>query len=297
MWVCFDPTRPNTMKQPRPWGFSARWTAVRSGKPMMNASTARCCVPLCSVCAWLLSAVAAAASTVVPMDIKTLADHAGQVIIGTVASVRSYESEHAGGIESQIVFSDVIYLKGAPPAPALRESAGFTLIAPGGTVGERTMRVCCAPRFVVGQRRLLFLLPTYKTFPTVGLEQGAFLIVRDAQGVERVYQEGMIPVTNIGADWFAQTAVCPSSNAEDRLVAESGVRVVRRDASCSVPPAIPLNEFLAILQPILDASTDHHLTQPAGRRVPADLSAVPLVPAKSAANEAVEPAAKGGEPR
>lgn len=234
----------------------------------------------------------ARASSVAPMDLRALADEAGAVIIATVAEVRSYESGIRGGIDSQVSFVEVEYLKGGPPPAAHTDASTdhtFSLTVPGGTVGDRTMRLCCATEFAVGQRRLLFILPTYKTHPVVGLWQGSFPIVRDVDGVDRVYQEGMIPITEIGADWFPHTRVCPSARAADRLRGERGVRLVRPAGACEAAASMTLDAFREALRPILAASTAHKLDAPAGRRVPADLRAVPLTP--SAAWSGVDPEA------
>ena len=44
-----------------------------------------------------------------------------------------------------------------------------------------------APAFAAGEKWILFLLPTYKTFPVVGLSHGAFRVPTDTDGVERVF--------------------------------------------------------------------------------------------------------------
>ncbi|HWL95537.1 MAG TPA: hypothetical protein VNT79_18610 [Phycisphaerae bacterium] len=218
----------------------------------------------------------AAASTVVAMNLLTLADHAGQVVIGDVQSVRSYWAEKPRRIETEVVFSNVTYLKGAIPSA----DKHFSLVLPGGQIGSLQMRLCCAPEFKVGQRRLLFLLPTYKTFPTVGLDQGAFEIIRDAQGVDRVHYSKSNPVTRIDDEKFVITERRPTSAVHGHLVHAHNA-VVRDangppDAAQASVEGLSLQEFLQILQPILDASRDFKLTEPAGRRVLIDYQAVPL---------------------
>lgn len=228
----------------------------------------------------LMSCALVRASSVAPMDLRSMADEAGAVIIATVVHVRSYPSAARGGIDSDVTFGDVEYLKGGPTPDdggAKRDRAdSLILTVPGGAVGDRTMRVCCATEFTVGQRRLLFLLPAYKTHPVVGLWQGSFHVVRDADGVDRVYQEGMSPIHTIGADWFPHVRVCPSHQPVARLRGERGVRLVRPSESCASGPSMTLADFRAALQPILDASRVHRPGEPIGRRIDADLTPVPL---------------------
>lgn len=213
------------------------------------------------------------ASSVEPMSVRTMADFAGQVILGDVSSLRSYWAENPRRIETEVVFSHVQYLKGR------HATAGesFTLIVPGGTVGERTMRICCAPAFKTGERRLLFLLPTYKTFPTVGLDQGAFEIRRDADGVERVYQERGMKVIGLDVETFVRHGGGAVGDVHRHLREANGA-VVRSAATSaeSSAPAISLDEFLRLVQPILDASTDQEMTEPAGRRVLVEYRATTL---------------------
>jgi hypothetical protein len=233
------------------------------------------------VTALALLSSTAAAGTVVPMDLQTLSDHAAQVIIGRVTDVRSYRADDPPRIESEVTFEQVEYLKGGT-----RESAPtFTLIVPGGTVGDMRMHVCCAASFSVGDKWVLFLLPTYRTFPVVGLYQGAFLVLPDAQAVERVYRvrHGTAQaVVGFDTDGFvqfarAQPGTTPSP-LHDRLVSESNVRVRTPAGPEQAVDAMSLENFLDRIRPVLANSRDHRLLQPAGRPLAAPLHAKPLVP-------------------
>lgn len=179
-------------------------------------------------------ASAAIASSVVPMSVATMADHAGQVITGDVVALRSYWIDEPRRIETEVTFAGVTYLKGAP-ADA---DGTFTLRVPGGTIGDLQMRIEGAPRFAAGETWLLFLLPTYKTFPVVGIDQGAYRVVHDADGVDRVHRGGL-----------------PDGEPQ---------------------PALSYAQFAGQIAPILDASRDHGLTEPAGRPAPVRHEAVPL---------------------
>jgi len=231
----------------------------------------------------LLGAGMAEATTVVPMPLATLADHAGQVLLGEVVAARSYWTDNPRRIETEVRLAAVEYLKGALP-DALPE---FTLIVPGGTVGTVTARVGCAPQFAVGDRWLLFLLPEYRVFPTVGVGQGAFRIRSDPGAAPRVYTADGDAVAGIDDAGFLQTVRLRGGPvAETRVVGSRGLRVQPRRAAAP-PPALTLDEFRARLAPILAASRDHALTQPAGRPAHAVWQARPLQAAPGATGPAV----------
>jgi len=218
-----------------------------------------------------LTAAPARASTVVPMNVSTLAGHAGQVIVGDVASVRSYWADAPRRIETLVVFENVAYLKGR----LADSSETFSLVVPGGVVGEMQMRLCCAPVFRPGERRVLFLLPSYKTFPTVGLGQGAFRIVTDADGVDRIYQHG-VAVTGFDAEGLVRLASGVRPSAHDHVIAGDRVRLATPVPTRASAQAMRHEDFVAHLRPILAVSRDHKLTEPAGKRVLVELRPVPL---------------------
>jgi hypothetical protein len=222
------------------------------------------------------------ASVVMPMSLETIAGLSGQVIVGRVAAVRSYWVDEPRQIVSEVTFEQVEYLKGK------RADSGdaFTLVVPGGRVGEMQMRVCCAPSFEVGEKWLLFLLPEYRTFPTAGMWQGAFRIKADTDGTERVYRElhdELMPVTHIDADGFAvsQKGHCRRPETQARVVGGSYKSITVRAASREAPTAMSLVEFRAALEPVLERSKTYELTGPAGQRIPVEYTAVPLQAAVS----------------
>ncbi|MFH1418732.1 MAG: hypothetical protein ABII12_10680 [Planctomycetota bacterium] len=218
----------------------------------------------------------AEASSVVPMTLTTLSDHAGQVIVGEVTQRRPYWADNPKRIETEVTFQNVEYLKGALPG----SSSVFKLVVPGGKVGEMQMRICCAPTFAQGEKWVLFLLPTYKTFPVAGLHQGAWRIYRDADGQERVGNAFHIPVDGVDADGFVRAAGKRAwSPHSQHLLAEHNVRV-QEVAQRSGEPAegMTYQSFLDTIRPLLDRSKDHHLTEQAGRRVLVEPTAVPLQP-------------------
>ena len=216
---------------------------------------------------------AAQASTVTPMSASTLADNAGQVIVGRVTSVRSYWAVDPRRIESEVTLEGVDYLKGR-----LADSSDrFTLIVPGGEVDAVRMTVCCAPDLRVGEKWMLFLLPSYHTHPVVGIFQGAFLIKTDADGVERVVSRTHgreSAVAGIGADGFVRYAQDAPADVHEYLLGAENMRLVTPPAQKAPPTTYA--DFTAQLAPVLAASRDHQLKAPAGQPVIARYRAVPL---------------------
>ena len=216
----------------------------------------------------------ARASTVVPMTLETMADHAGQVIMGTVVSVRSYLADGSRQIETEITLTEVEYLKGAPAYPA----DDFTLVVPGGTVGKARLHLLCTPTFEVSERWILFLLPTYKTFPIVGLSQGAIRVEPASDGGERVMSASSKPLVGIDKKGFAAFAEGPTedSGIMHKLVGATNARVREVVSPAANRKGMTLGDFRTLLQPILDKSRDRGLTGPAGRRVPVQDTPVPM---------------------
>ncbi len=143
------------------------------------------------------------------------------------------------------------------------------------------MRVCCAPSFDRGGRYVLFLLPTYKTYPTVGLGQGVFQLIRDAQGVERIHQYGSHPVSGFSADGYVRLAGRPASEINQHLVDSNRARLAAtetgpRSAGAVENAAMSFAEFTAYLRPILEKSRDHGLTEAAGKPVFVEKTATTL---------------------
>ena len=262
----------------------------------------------------------AQAGQVVPMTLSEISDLAGQVIVGEVASVRSYWAERPRRIESEVTFKGVEYLKGALPD----STTTFTLIVPGGRVDEWEMRISCAPIFATGEKWILFLLPTYKTFPLVGLNQGGFRVEQDAEGVARVYDASQRAVAGLGPDGFVQVmnasadgvahqqtrsaggdssaSAQPAASGGDKptgeqsLVAANGVRV-RFVGPPAVPrPALSYDEFVATIRPVLDRSKKQALTSAAGRPDPSPRVAVPMHWAPSPAGTGKQGASTGAGP-
>lgn len=225
------------------------------------------------------------------MSIARMADLAGQVIVGQVAQSRSYWAENPRRIETEITFTHSEFAKGAHPGA----DESFSMVVPGGTVGHWTLRVAGAPEFAVGEKWMLFVLPSYKTHPVVGVFRGAFRVNVDASGVERVFDADRKAVQRID-----ERGVIVSAVSERHHVTLSGQHspnhvTKSRDETAM---AMTLSDFRAAIQPILDQSRDHRLTESAGRR-----EAINYVPVPPTAYEhagaplAPERGARGAVPR
>jgi hypothetical protein len=255
----------------------------------------------CVLAAVLLSSALSAraeAATVVPMTVQTLSENAGQVIGGEVVSVRSYWAENPRRIESEVTFQNVEYLKGK----LADSTTTFKLLVPGGKVGDWQMRISCAPTFAPGEKWVLFLLPTYRTFPVVGLHEGAFRIESDAEGVARVYDASGGAVIGLGEDNFLHVAEQPAEElsaqagkdaghnapaaqhpkAQDNLIGTDGVRVQFVGPPAPETKAVSYDDFVALIRPVLERSKAHNLTTPAGRPILTGYKPVPLKLAPSA---------------
>ena len=243
--------------------------------------------------AFALLASTAAAGTVVPMNLETLADHAGQVLVGRVVSVRSYWADPGAPgrrIESEVIFEQVEYHQGAR-----RDSTPtFSLVVPGGTIGETQMRVCCAPQFAAGDKWVLFLLPTYRTLPVVGLYQGAFLVRPDADGVERVYQvrhRTAEPVMGLDSEGFIRAADRRRSPAHEHLVGATNAVLKIEPGRTGAAEAMSYEDIIARIHSAVAHSRDHRLAEPAGR--PERLCHRPAPPERATGDRCPRPADAG----
>jgi len=125
----------------------------------------------------LLGLSATRATTVVPPTFDELVGKAELIFQGSVTSVRSqWVGEGAQRhIASYVTFAVEDAVKGNP-------GASYTLQMLGGTVDGETMEVSESPKFVVGDRDILFVEHNGQQFvPLVGIMHGRFKIQREAQ--------------------------------------------------------------------------------------------------------------------
>jgi hypothetical protein len=148
---------------------------------------------------------------------------------------------------------------------------------PGGTIGSKTMRVAGAPEFKAGERWVLFVLPEYRTFPVVGLWEGAFRVASDAEGISRVYDASGRAVAGIDEGGFIRTAAAVATDAHHSCVHAEHARLTTPSGAASEEAAMRADDFKTMLTPILAASRAHPAGAGAGRRVPTHFTPAPLV--------------------
>ncbi len=115
------------------------------------------------------------ATLVIPPTFEQLVQQAELIFQGTVTDVRSaWEGEGAQRhIDTYVTFQVDNSLKGKP-------GDSYTIRVLGGTVGDETMEVTCAPKFQVGERQILFVEHNGQQFvPLVGINNGRFHVERD----------------------------------------------------------------------------------------------------------------------
>jgi hypothetical protein len=211
-----------------------------------------------------------------------LADGAARVVDGRIVRARSYWTDEPRRIETEITLAGVRDLKDA----GADADDDLTIIVPGGTVGDTTMRLCCAPALAVGQRWVMFLQPEYRTYPTVAMGQGLFRVVADGAGAVRVLSSGGAPIAGLSARGVPHAAAVESRDAAaDRSSpvrpAGGGVRAVsvRRLASPGLEGAMTLEAFEAAIAPALRDSQRHAVGGLVARPIRPRLEATALVPA------------------
>jgi len=198
------------------------------------------------------------------MNLQQLADAAGQVIDGVVVSTASAWNADQTAMTTTVRFDQVQYLKG----PLLASDGVFELVVPGGTIGDAHIELAGAPQFEVGQRWLLFLHPTYRVYPVVGIHRGAFRI-EDGVGGQIIYDPTGAPVAAVDDRGY----VMVGSSSEARTATRGcvlqgvsgGVIEVKTPTQARFAP-LKYVDFLERLKPILESSRAFDLVQPAGQR-------------------------------
>lgn len=143
------------------------------------------------VCAGLLFVQSALATTVVPPTFRQLVAQAEFIVRAEVRAVRCEETLRNGHpvIHTYVTIAILRALKGDAP-----EVMELRLL--GGTVGDRTLEVAGVPRFVVGEKCLLFIENNGEQFcPLVAIMHGRYRVdQRASDGVEVVRRDNGTPL-------------------------------------------------------------------------------------------------------
>jgi len=138
----------------------------------------------------LLLCTSAHGLSVVSRSFDELVQRADLVLVGTVTDVHSEFA--AGGLDQNTIFSyvnfnDLQVVKGKVTAEA------YVLRVPGGVMGRFAQDYPGIPAFQTGQRYLVFIRGNqHDFFPVVGISQGVFRILSNAQGQQVVVRDDHI---------------------------------------------------------------------------------------------------------
>ncbi len=151
----------------------------------------------------LATAWPAAATTVVPPSFEHLVDAAARVVVAEVVRVEPRAAFAPGGrrvIVTAVTFAPRRVVKGEETGPFVVEFLG-------GTLGDETMEVVGSPRWVVGDRDVLFLgAGRSRLSPLVGLMHGRVRVRLDAAGVETVATYAGDPIAGVDDLWRTERA-------------------------------------------------------------------------------------------
>ena len=146
---------------------------------------------LCSMASLaLLLCTPAHGLSVVARSFDELVQRADLVLVGTVSEVHSEFADNGldqNTIFSYVNFSDLQVVKGQV------NSEPYVLRVPGGVVGRFAQDYPGIPAFQTGQRYLVFIRGNqHDFFPVVGISQGVFRILNNAQGQQVVVRDDHI---------------------------------------------------------------------------------------------------------
>lgn len=128
-----------------------------------------------SVVALALGAGPARASLVLALDLPTMVTRSDHVAVVDVASVKAdWDAQH----EQILTTIDLVVVENWKGSQAA--GAHFTVVQPGGTVGDLTQVVHGMTHFVPGERAVVFLSGRADHVHVVGMAQGKRLVRRDA---------------------------------------------------------------------------------------------------------------------
>lgn len=138
----------------------------------------------------VLMCVPAHGLSVVSRSFNELVQRADLVLVGTVSEVHSEFADDGldqNTIFSYVNFSDLRVVKGRISGEP------YVLRIPGGVVGRFAQDYPGIPAFQIGQRYLVFIRGNqHDFFPVVGIGQGVFRILSNAQGQQVVIRDDHI---------------------------------------------------------------------------------------------------------
>lgn len=151
--------------------------------------------PLLALLAGAALAAPLAATSVIPPDLRKLANESDYVIRGVVTAVEAEERVIDSGktrIYSRVTIAVREVIAGQPPATIVLEMLG-------GRLGDRETRLAGAPRFRTGDEDVLFVKDNGRAiFPLYRIMHGRYPILRDPQtGREYVALSNHLPLTDV----------------------------------------------------------------------------------------------------
>lgn len=201
----------------------------------------------------IAASVSAGASTILPVDLATLADKAEIVFVGTVVSTESVPTKDGTYAFTYVTFDIEQSLKGLS-----RSGKTITLRMPGGQSGTDIFEVSGAPTFAIGGQHLLFVEGNDKFIvPIVGWFQGKFDIVPNPISQQPV----LVDYTGAAIDGFSDKGFRRDGMKLNRdgslkqpedpgvsVVSEEGVKIELPKAGKLVDRAEPVGKVLAELR-------------------------------------------------
>ncbi len=170
-----------------------------------------------------------AATTVIPLDFKTIAGNADVIVHGRVVALTAQWASGRNGIDTLVTVAVTRYLKGDL-------GAQIVFRVPGGQIGRlRSVRVG-APRFQEGDDVVVFLASGGPEYPhIVGFNQGVLRVTIDRASGAQVVASPML-----AAEVSTPTPLVrgdPSRRPETLAQFETRVRSVLEDIGTSRRPA------------------------------------------------------------
>jgi hypothetical protein len=204
---------------------------------------------LCVLVGIMLFPVSTPALTVISMDLRDLTANAELIFVGTVTDITIQKEPKT--IYTYVIFSDLRVVKGT----YLEKTIKVRLA--GGSVAGVTLNIPGMPKFVVGQRNLIFLAGNFHYIcPIVGWGQGRFKIRWDgtvAQDV--VFDDAGIPIKEVRGNEVirAKTAVSRPQGSSPGVPDTGGASVSQSQKleSPGLETKVSLQGFIAAIETIM----------------------------------------------